>query len=272
MLAPASKGKFFSYLTGWVSLIGWQAATASSAYLAGTTLQSTILMLDDGYSPKPYQAVLFSWAVLAFAVIINTVGSKTLAHFEGLILILHILGFFAILIPLVYLAPHSNASILTTFVNSGGWSTQGLSFMVGLPSSIFALIGVDSCVHMAEEVKNASRVVPRVIQYSVLLNGTLGLAMLTAYLFCLGNLDDVLASSATLGYPYLYVFLHGTSSPAGAATMSIVIWVLGVCCLVGMMAATSRQMWSFARDQALPFSTQVTKVFTLPGQLEDHKD
>lgn len=57
-------------------------------------------MLNTDYSPKPYQAMLLGWAVLAFAIIINTVGSKTLAHFEGLILILHILGFFAILIPL----------------------------------------------------------------------------------------------------------------------------------------------------------------------------
>jgi choline transport protein len=141
MLAPPSYRKFLSYITGWVSLIGWQATTASSAYLAGTILQSTILMCDSDYSPKPYQAMLLGWAVLAFAVTINTVGSKTLAHFEGLILILHILGFFAILIPLVYLAPHSDASIFTTWVNTGGWSTQTLSFMVGLPSSVFALIG-----------------------------------------------------------------------------------------------------------------------------------
>jgi choline transport protein len=113
---------------------------------------------------------------------------------------------------------------------------------------------------MAEEVKNASRVVPRAIQISVLLNGTLGLAMLVAYLFCLGNLDDVVESSATLGYAYLYVFLKGTGSAAGAATMAMIMWVLGVCCLVGLMAATSRQLWSFARDNAVPFSRQVTKV------------
>ena len=109
---------------------------------------------------------------------------------------------------------------------------------------------------MAEEVKNASKVVPRAIQISVLLNGTLGLAMLIAYLFCLGDLDDVLESSATLGYPYLYVFLKGTGSAAGAATMAMIMWTLGVC----LMAATSRQMWSFARDNAVPFSAQVTKV------------
>lgn len=113
---------------------------------------------------------------------------------------------------------------------------------------------------MAEEVKNASKVVPRAIQISVLLNGTLGLAMLVAYLFCLGDLNDVVESSATLGYAYLYVFLKGTGSAAGAATMAMIMWVLGVCCLVGLMAATSRQLWSFARDNAVPFSRQVTKV------------
>jgi choline transport protein len=85
--------------------------------------------------------MLLGWAVLAFSVVINTVGSKTLAYFEGVILIVHILGFFAIVIPLVYLAPHHDVSILTTFVNSGGWPTQGLSTMVGLPSSVFALVG-----------------------------------------------------------------------------------------------------------------------------------
>lgn len=125
---------------------------------------------------------------------------------------------------------------------------------------------------MAEEVKNASRVVPRAIQISVLLNGTLGLAMLVAYLFCLGDLNDVVEASATLGYAYLYVFLKGTGSPAGAATMAMVMWVLGVCCLVGLMAATSRQLWSFARDNAVPFSGQVTKVIILNLESEFKAD
>lgn len=86
--------------------------------------------------------------------------------------------------------------------------------------------------------------------------------MIVAYLFCLGNLDDVIKESATLGYAYLYVFLKSTGSPAGAATMAMIMWILGVCCLVGLMAATSRQLWSFARDNAVPFSDQVTKVKT----------
>jgi amino acid transporter len=141
MLSPTSYRKFLSYITGWVTLIGWQATTAAQAFLAGQIMQSVILVLNDDYSGKPWQAMLFGWAVLAFAVVINTVGSKTLAHFEGMILILHLLGFFAILVPLVYLSPHNDPAIFTKIINSGGWSTQGLSWMVGMPSTIFCLVG-----------------------------------------------------------------------------------------------------------------------------------
>ena len=139
-----------------MTFAGWQAVTASAAYLIGTLLQSVIIMCNPDYISKPWQAMLFYWAVVAFAVFINTVASKTLAHFEGIILVLHILGFFAILIPLVYLAPHGSDSLFTTFVNEGGWSTQGLSFMVGLPGSVFSLIGADSAVHVICSVPTPS--------------------------------------------------------------------------------------------------------------------
>ena len=70
---------------------------------------------------------------------------------EGIILIVHLLGFFAILVPLWVLAPRGNAkTVFTEFVNLGGWSTTGTSVMVGMLSSVYALLGVDSAVHMCK--------------------------------------------------------------------------------------------------------------------------
>lgn len=55
---------------------------------------------------------------------------------------MHILGFFGILIPLLILGPKGNAhEIFTTFVNMGGWDTQGLSFCIGIMGSVFAFVG-----------------------------------------------------------------------------------------------------------------------------------
>lgn len=52
---------------------------------------------------------------------------------------------------------------------------------------------------------------------SIALNGSLGFAIVTATLFCLGNEQDALGSPT--GYPFIEVFLNATGSNAGANAM-----------------------------------------------------
>ena len=53
------------------------------------------------YSPALWQGTMVYWGVMAVAILLNTYTSKILPKLESFILILHIGGFFAILIPLV---------------------------------------------------------------------------------------------------------------------------------------------------------------------------
>lgn len=113
---------------------------------------------------------------------------------------------------------------------------------------------------MAEEIRNASTVLPRAIIISIVLNGVLGFAILIAYLFCLGDLEAVLESQATLGYPFLFVFQKGVRSDPGAAVMGLLIVTLGICATVGVVASSSRMLWSFARDRGVPIWKTFVKV------------
>lgn len=61
------------------------------------------------------------WAVILIAVIINTTFSGWLPKFEGLILILHVLGFFGILFPLVILGPHAPPSEVFQKIHQWRW-------------------------------------------------------------------------------------------------------------------------------------------------------
>lgn len=150
MLAPSSSSKFLSYITGWLTVDGWQAAVASGAFLTGTLIQGLIALTVPDYSPKSWHGTLLFWAVVFFAVFINTVVSGLLPKFEGLILILNLIGFFGIMIPLVVLGKHSEpADVFTVFMNGGGWPTQGLSFFVGLLGNVFAFIGADGAFHVS---------------------------------------------------------------------------------------------------------------------------
>jgi choline transport protein len=128
---------------GWVTTIGWQAAVASGGFLCASLVQGLVGLNFPDYVPKPWQAVLLFYATLFFAVFINTVVSRALPKIEGIILIFHVLGFFAILIPMDYMAPHGSASdVFTVFMNGGNFGSQGLSFMVGLVGPIFCLLGM----------------------------------------------------------------------------------------------------------------------------------
>lgn len=70
-----------------------------------------------------------------------------------MLLVLHILGLFAIIIPLWAMAPRGRAEVvLLEFTNFGGWSSTGLSAMIGLLAPMAVLVGYDCSVHMCESV------------------------------------------------------------------------------------------------------------------------
>ncbi|KAK5988393.1 Choline transport-like protein [Cladobotryum mycophilum] len=259
MLAPRSCSKFLSYMTGWLTVGGWQGSVASAGFLTATLIQGVAVLTFPEYNLKSWQSTLVMWAVIFFSVFINAVVSSALPKFEGFILIIHILGFFAIVIPLVTLGPHADsASVFTVFNNGGHWPTQGLSFMVGMLGNVFPFMGADAAFHLSEEIHNPSVVVPRSIMMSIMINGTLGLAMNFAILFCMGDLQKALASPT--GYPFMEIFYQATGSLGGTAAMTSIIIVMGGCAVVGVLASTSRLFWSFARDRGLPFWRTLSKV------------
>ena len=87
--------------------------------------------------------------VASVAIIFNTFFARKLPLIEGLMLILHVFGFFAILITLWALSPTQPATVVfTEFRNEYGWQTQGLALLVGIIGPIYSIVGPDSAVHM----------------------------------------------------------------------------------------------------------------------------
>ncbi len=86
---------------GWLVVIGWQSVLASGGYLCGIMTEALIQLNHPEYVPQQWHGTLLFWATVVVAVLINTVTSHILPQFEVFILVVHIFGFFAILIPLV---------------------------------------------------------------------------------------------------------------------------------------------------------------------------
>ncbi|KAH9207657.1 putative GABA permease [Leptodontidium sp. 2 PMI_412] len=257
--APRSCQKFLSYTTGWVCVLGWQTGIISIAFLTASQIQSLLVINNANYSFERWHGTLLAMAISSFAIIFNTYLAKKLPLVEGIILILHICGFFAILVPLWVLAPrHTSKDVFTKFADGGNWGSQVVSCIVGMLSPVFAFLGPDSAAHMSEETKYAARVVPSAMVWTVAINGVLGFVMLVTFCFCSGNVEEILANPDVM--PFVQVFFVATESKTGTSLMTTIIIVLTTCGCITNVATASRQMFAFARDGGLPCSRFLAEV------------
>ncbi|KAM5440841.1 hypothetical protein MferCBS31731_003980 [Microsporum ferrugineum] len=265
--APASSQKFLSYVTGWVCVLGWHTGIAGCSYTVANMIVGLIAINNpDHYHPKPWHGTLLIIAIAFMAIIFNTFFAQKLPFIEGVILLVHVFGFFAVLIPLWVLAPLNSAEdVFLNVVDRGGWGNNGLACLVGLGAPIYALIGPDSAVHMSEEIRDASRVLPLSMLWTLILNGSTGLIMLITYAFCVYDVDKVLKDET--GFPFISVFLHATRSVRATTAMTSLMLVLQACSAISNVATTSRQLYAFARDGGIPFPSffaKIDKRFVVP--------
>lgn len=113
---------------------------------------------------------------------------------------------------------------------------------------------------MCEEIKGASTIVPKSLMISIAINGVLGLGILLAALFCIGNVDNALNTPTK--FPYIEIFAQATKSNRSTTGMVVLIVVLMTFATTAIVTAASRMMWAFARDQGLPGSGFLSKVMT----------
>ncbi|KAL9087692.1 MAG: hypothetical protein Q9159_003504 [Coniocarpon cinnabarinum] len=276
IMMPIAGGEYNCYLTGWITVVASQGAAASAVYLAAAIIQALAVLNYPSYAPTRWQLTLIMLAILTTCLFVNTVLARLLPSIESAVLMLHIFGFLGILIPLVKLGSKSpDSDVWQTFLNQEQWPTMGVSFMIGSAVSMLTFIGVDGASHLggysslscktasnmviqAEEIENASVVIPRAMIAATCINGATGFGLLVAVLYCADNINDAIESPT--GQPFLEIFAQAVGSNGGATGMATVILVIILFCVIGWVGTSSRMLWAFARERGIPFHPYVGKV------------
>jgi choline transport protein len=249
-----------SYCIGWLTTLAWVATVATETLFAGTMIQGIVSLDYPNYENQRWHGTLLTWCVICGCIFVNVVIPAWLPRFEVFILVFHIAGFFAILITLLVMTPElgSNASVWLTSLNQGGWPTQGVSYCVGFLGNVATFVGADASVHLAEEVSNPAVNIPKAIIGAMLINGSVGFAMMVTILYCLGDVDSVLNSKTA--FPFIQIFFNSVGNIAGASVMAALVLTLTWACSIGITTTASRMTWSFARDNGLPMSRYLSRV------------
>ena len=98
------------------------------------------------------------------------------------------------------------------------------------------------------------------MMWGVALNAVLG--YVTVFTLCFTITDPTALLNGTTGFPFIQLFYNVTSSYAGADIMVALVIITLISAVICEIATASRQIWSFARDNGLPFSPFLRRVIS----------
>lgn len=106
--APPGAQRVLSYLSGWMSTLGWLASVASSNYVVGVQIEAMIEVLQPDFAFENWQLTLLMLAFTLVTIVFNTWGARVLPALETASLVGHIAGFFVVVIALLVLCPKNS--------------------------------------------------------------------------------------------------------------------------------------------------------------------
>ncbi|KAG1092291.1 hypothetical protein G6F42_019237 [Rhizopus arrhizus] len=233
---------FTSWMTGWFNLIGQFAVTAGINYGIALMIAATIYVGTDGaWTPTVGATVGTHIAMCVTHGIANSLGPKVMTGINSFSTWWQVIAPAVIMITIVAKAPtHQSAKfVFTDFNNNSGWASPAYVAVVGLLQAQFTLTGFDSSAHMSEETKNAEISGP------------------VAFLFSIQDFEATVGSAT--GFPVMQI-IYDCVGHAGAIVLMVMLIIACWQCGFASVAANSRMIYAFSRDNAMPGSKYWHKI------------
>ena len=262
-------GPAAGFFTGWLNLIGLIAVTASVAYGCATFFNLTFLAWGwmDEFS---LNAVFLTFVViLALITLINIFSSHLLALINNISVWWHVVGA-AILVAVLVFVPDDHLSfsqVFTDRVNLSGWDGGSTSsfvyFFVIIPFGFiltqYTITGFDASVHLSEETQGAAKTAARGLWQSIFYSAVGGYILLLAVTFAIPQVDGApdYANIPAGGVAYIF------DAALGSGLAGLLLFISSsaqLFCATACLTSTSRMMFAFSRDRAVPGSRLWSQV------------
>jgi amino acid transporter len=263
------------YYTGWLNLTGLVAILASVAYGAAIYLNTFIDLLSDSYATSflggNYLYQQFFWFALLMVVftLLNIFSSHLLAVINNVSVWWHVAGTAIVVLVLIF-GPDSHQSLSFVFterINNSGFAGGAKFWLYVLPLGFlltqYTITGYDASAHLSEETQGAANSAARGIWQSILYSAIGGWILLLAFLFAATHVDNINSFDPKVN-PYgggSVIAILATALSPGLLKLVIFISMSGqIYCSTACMTSTSRMLFAFSRDGAVPGSRLWSKV------------
>jgi amino acid transporter len=265
------------YYTGWLNLVGLVAILASVAYGAAIYLNTFIDLFSDSYAGSflggnyLYQQFFWFAVLMVLITVVNIFSSHLLAVINNVSVWWHVFGALIVVLVLIF-APDSHQSLSFVFTerinNSGIGGDHGNTFWfyvlpLGFLLTQYTITGYDASAHLSEETQGAANAAAKGIWQSILYSAIGGWILLLAFLFAATNTDYINSFDPAVN-PYgggsVLAVLASALSPAMFKLVVFISMSGQIYCSTACMTSTSRMLFAFSRDRAVPGSSLWSKV------------
>lgn len=249
-------GSGLGWFTGSIALVGWISGMTGVAYVFSGYF-GTIFSWNESNT----QHILLTVAVILVCTLINAFGIRltTIINNIGVSLelvvtvaVTLVIGIIALAVP----ANHQPLSVLFTGGTASGGGPYVLAWFAAALGPFFGLIGVEASADVAEETKNARRVIPRTMFMALAVSSVIEFLMYIVYVLAIKDPHALTSASSA---PIADIISQQVGPVFSRIVVAIALTNIFVCLLANMLVAT-RLTFSMARDNMLPFSRQLRYV------------
>src|SRR6266851_4726636 len=230
----------YGWFTGFVGLAYLAVGAAGINFVVVAPVIATILNLD---AANPTVNLVITVVIFLAVLTINIISIALASRINNVAVFTEIVGMVGFgLVLFVLWATKPNHSI--TFLGDTGGAHGG-----------DIIVGFELAADLGEEAVAARVTVPRAVIWSVASSAILGMVALIGFTIAIPDLAKITASPV----PLVDIVAYWMGDVAKDVFVVIVVFSIFALDVVGL-AATGRLIFSFARDNIIPFSSALKKV------------
>lgn len=264
-----SVGPAYGWWVGWIYGLALLVSVASVATgIVGYFAALINNLFSTHIDPTNHGTILIlSVALISAVTILNTVGAKVMGRVARMGVYVETLGTIGVASALAMAGFHHGFGFLFTTNGAQHLSTNplGVDFgghwlagaaLIAVLAHAYVFYGFEAAGDVAEETKQASRMVPKAMRSSLLFGAFASFILIAGLTLAMPASTKGYKAAVVGGVPAILAQL-----PAWAQDLFLlVVCIAFFSCASAIQGAGSRVLYSYARDQAIPFSGWIRKV------------
>src|SRR6476661_10941553 len=262
-------GRRFGWFVGWfygIALLVTVASVDTGVVPYVTSLAK--LWLGWQLDPTNHLVLLvITLVLLALQTSLNIIGAKMMGRVAQFGVYVEILGTFGVAVVLGIHGFHHGLGFLTSTLGAEHASANalGLNFggswlgaaLIAVLAPVYIFYGFESAGDISEETRNAGRQVPRAMRLALIFGGVASFVLTAALLLAIpGSGSKGVSDAVAGGIPSILGQL-----PSGVQDFLLLMIIFAFfSCGTSIQGAGSRLAFSYARDEALPGSSWISRV------------